>query len=240
MTTAKLVVSPAEGHGLTDRITDPTYHALVTGQKTETIVAVVVLEAVGTGQRKTKQGTHRHVQYEAVRLEPVGDANQANELRYLVQALYEQRTSTGEQKTLPLALGGDREKQLALIERIEDWSASEGLTGGELDARWREEFGIGPDQDWSLGDHGIPGDYRKAGYPFLLEFAGKVGAVSTGDKAAADDADLDDEDDDEDPDLSFTCEVCRNGTASLTDGLCDGCARNAGVPVLADEVGVGT
>jgi hypothetical protein len=164
-----------DGTGLVDGIVDPHYHALTTEQPVKPIVAVVILDPVEHGSRKTAKNTHRTVKYAVTRLEPVLDANTANELRYLIQALYEQRTSTGEQRALPLGLGGDREKQIALIERIEDWSKDTGQTGGELDALWRETFGIGPDQDWSMGDHGIPGDYRKAGYTYLLEFATREG-----------------------------------------------------------------
>lgn len=240
MTTAKFVTSPAEGHGLTDRITDPLYAALVTGKPTQRILAIVELEAVGTGQRKTKQGTHRNVVFEHSRVEIVTDPNMANELRYVSQALYEARTSTGEQRALPLGLGGDREKQLALIERIEDWSKEAGLTGGELEAQWRDTFGIGPDQDWSMGDTGIPGDYRKAGYVYLFEFAGKVGAIKT--QVGVDsDADLDEDEDEDDTSgqddalaPGIACQVCQKKSTALYDGLCEECAKNAGVPVPAD------
>lgn len=253
MTTAKFLTAPAKGHGLTEKITDPMYRALTRNESPGEIVAIVVLRPKSFGATDTADGRHQHLSFEAAKVEPVLDVNQANELRYLLQALYEQRTSRGEQKTLPLGLGGDREKQLALIERIEDWSGERGMTGGELDALWRETFGIGPDQDWSLGDTGIPGDYRKAGYPFLLEFAGKVGAVNVsgdatddpdddasdeGEKPEADvDADAADETDEGDPAVGVTCQVCGKKKNALYDGLCAKCAKNAGIsaPKVEDE-----
>jgi hypothetical protein len=172
MTTAKLVQAPAEGHGVTDTITDALYQALVGGKPTRPIIGLVLLEPIGTSQRKTAQGLHRSVTFEAVKLEPVHDSNQAGELMWLLQALYEQRTSTGEQRALPLGIPGIEveEKRQESMERIEAWSAEQEMTGGDLDTAWREHFGIGPDQDFSNGDTGVPGDYRKAGLQQLLEF----------------------------------------------------------------------
>lgn len=172
MTTAKLVQAPAEGHGVTDTITDALYQALVGGKPTRPIIGLVLLEPIGTSQRKTAQGLHRSVTFEAVKLEPVHDSGQAGELMWLLQALYEQRTSTGEQRALPLGIPGIEveEKRQESMERIEAWSTEQEMTGGDLDTAWREHFGIGPDQDFSYGDHGVPGDYRKAGLQQLLEF----------------------------------------------------------------------
>lgn len=33
------------------------------------------------------------------------------------------------------------------------------LTGGDLEAKWRSNFGIEPGAEWSFGDQGVPGDY---------------------------------------------------------------------------------
>lgn len=261
MTTAKLVTSPAEGHGLTSKITDPLYSALANKRPTSPIVAVVVLKPVGLGQRETKGGSHQHVVFEATHLEPVADANQANELRYLVQALYEQRTSTGEQRTLPLGLGGDEERRQALMERMEDWSAEQGLTSSELEAKWRETFGAGSDDDWSWGDQGVPGDYRKASVAHLTSFCYSVGVLSLDARLPHEDRDEAADDDGEDADtadvaetggsdettdvaavqdepgdvVGVKCQVCAKKSPELYDGLCRDCARNAGVPVLGDE-----
>lgn len=196
MTQAKLATNPAEGHGLTSKLTDPTYSAMANGKPTESVVALVILKPVGLGQRETAKGRHQHVQFEATRLEPVLDVNQANELRYLIQKLYEGRTSTGQQTTIDVyGLGQNEERRHELIETIEDWSAREGMTGGALEARWRAEFGIGDGEEWSLGDQGVPGDYRKASVQFLLQFGLTVGAIDNGENVRDDDEDDIDEDD---------------------------------------------
>lgn len=207
MTQAKLVTSPAQGHGITDKHTNALYQALVDGKPTKPIIALVILEPVATAQRKTAQGLHRTVTFEAARLEPVLDANQAGELMYLTQALYEQRTSTGAHRPLPLGIPGleIEEKRQAVMERLEEWAAEAGMTGGEFEAAWREHFGIG-DLDYSAGDHGVPGDYRKAGVQQLLEFGFAHDALDTPEDEEDDEGDesvglhaVDDEVD-EDPD----------------------------------------
>lgn len=172
MTAARLLAAPSEGHGLTDKQTDELYHLLVDGKPTRPVLALVLLDPVATAQRKTAKGLHRSVTFEAARVEPILDSNQAGELMWLLQKLYEQRTSTGDQRMLPLGgLGGDvEEKRQAAMERMEDWADEQGLLAGGLESQWRQHFGIDPDKDFSYGDHGVPGDYRKAGLQQLLEF----------------------------------------------------------------------
>jgi len=178
-TAAKLLREPGDGHGLVDSVTNPIYNALVNGKPTGDIVAIVILKPSGWGGSQTAKARHQHVNFEVSRLEPVYDSNQANELRWLLQGLYEQRTSTGEQRTLPLGLGSDAEKCAAVMERLEDWAEETGKTGADLEQMWRENFGIGPDKDWSYGDSGVPGDYRKASLAHLLSFGYEVGAIKT-------------------------------------------------------------
>lgn len=198
MTTAKLLTAIGEGHGLTQKITDPIWNAKAAGKPAGDIVVIAILKPTTIGQSDTKNGLHRSVSFEAQRLEPVGDTNQANELRWLLQALYEDRTSTGEQRTLPISLGSDEERRKAVMERIEDWADEQGKTGGELEQAWREQFGIGPDQDWSYGDSGVPGDYRKASLAHLLSFGYESGALKTeallpSDEREDDESDVDDD-----------------------------------------------
>jgi hypothetical protein len=198
MTAAKLKTAPSEGHGLTDKITDVHWAAASKGEKPEDVVCVVVLRRSGIGQQETAQGMHRTVQYEAVRLEPVTDVDQIGELRYLAQALYEARTSNGQQRHLPLGIPGQghEERRVALIERIEAWADDNDITGAELEAKWRAEFGIGDGQEYSYGDRGVPADYRKSEVAWLLQFALSVGAMA--DQQAVDV--IESADDPEDPD----------------------------------------
>lgn len=180
MTVARLLGAPSEGHGLVSKHTDKHYRQLTEGQEPQKIVAVVVFEAVGTSQRKTARGLHRTVVYEAVRLEPVTDAHQATELQYLAQNLYEQRTSNAEPRYLPLGFSdmSTEEKRRRTIETIEDWAEEAGHTGGELEAMWRDHFGIAEGSEYSYGDQGVPGDYRKSSLNYLLEFGYAVEALS--------------------------------------------------------------
>jgi hypothetical protein len=240
LTTAKLVTSPAEGHGLTSKLTDRLYHELANGRKVGSIIAVVELKPVGLGQRETAKGRHQHVAFEAAHLEPVADANQANDLRYLLQALYEARTSTGEQRALPLGLGGDEERRQALMERMEDWAKDQGMSGAQLEARWRENFGADTDADWSWGDQGVPGDYRKATVAHLTSFCYSQGVLSLDEPLPHEDREDDDEEPgtDDEPDkatVGVKCQVCNKKSDALTDGLCPKCAQNAGIPVAAED-----
>lgn len=180
MTKAKLVTNPAEGHGLTQRITDPHFSALTKGEPIGLIPALVLLKPHGYGGNVTANGEHRHVSYEVAKLEPILEPGDRTDAMWKVQALYEARTSTGSQRPLPIGLAGE-ERRLFLIERIEDWAARNEITGGELEQQWREHYGIGTGDEL----YGIPGDYGKAAVNHLLQFALEVGA----EKLAADDDD---------------------------------------------------
>lgn len=175
MTDAKFVTSPAQGHGLTDRITDPHYTAYSKDEPVQMIPALVLLKVHGNGGNDTAQGKHRFVKYEVVKLEPFLDSNERTDAMWRIQALYEARTSTGSQRPLPLGLEGE-ERRVALMERIEDWAKDREIAGADLEGKWREYWAIGPDKDWSFGDAGVPGDYRRASVQHLLEFALELGA----------------------------------------------------------------
>jgi hypothetical protein len=249
LTSARILSTPGDGHGLTDRITDALYHALSNDQPAKPIVALVILDPVQHGGRKTAKGKHRFVSFEVTHLEPVLDANQANEVRWNIQSLYEARTTTGTQRPLPGLDATEKEKQLALMERIEDWAKQEGISGGDLDAKWRENFGIEPGAEWSFGDQGVPGDYRKASHAYLLQFAYDVGVLSTEtplpheEREALDDEDDDASDEGAEPDtadsdeaeVGVKCQVCGKKSKALSDGLCRVCAKNAGVRHLGDD-----
>lgn len=244
MTAARVLGTPADGHGLVDKLTDPLYHALSNDQPAKPIVALVILDPVQHGGRKTAKGKHRFVSFEITHLEPVLNPNQANEVRWNIQALYEQRTSNGTQRAIPGLDASEKEKCLSLMERIEDWAKEQGYTGGDLDTAWRTNFGAGTDDEWSFGDQGVPGDYRKATFAQLLSFAYSVGVLSTdgplphedreddGDEDDGSDSAASDEGEEADTAVGVACQVCSKKSKVLTDGLCNKCAKNAGVRVL--------
>lgn len=197
MTQAKIAPSPAEGHGLTERITQPHYSAYTKGEPIDMVPALVLLKVSGHGGHDTANGRVNTVKYELAKVEPFLEAGDRENALWQIQSMYEARTSTGAQRPLPLGLPNEERRQF-LMERMEAWADERGITGAELDARWREEFGIGPDEDWSYGDSGVPADYRRASVAHLLQFADTV-IEQPVDENDGDDGgdDLDDEQDTE-------------------------------------------
>lgn len=172
MTTAKLVTTPGEGHGLTDKITNPLYQALTKGAPTEPIVALVLLDPVGCGQRKTAKGRHQHVVLDAVALEPILDTARATDLLFELHRLRDARNERAGQRTLPGNWPGmeDEEKRVGAIEQLEDWADGNGVSLTQLGAMWRDHWEIGEGQEKSFGNDGVHGDYRKAGWAQLIDF----------------------------------------------------------------------
>lgn len=172
MTTAKLVTTPGEGHGLNDKLTSPLYQALTKGAPTDAIVAIVLLEPVGCGQRKTAKGRHQHVVFDAVSLEPILDSAEATSLMFRLQSLRDARNERAGQRTLPGNWPGmaDEEKRLQAVEQVEDWADGNGVSLTELGAMWRDYWEIGEGEEKSFGNDGVHGDYRKAGWQQVLEF----------------------------------------------------------------------
>lgn len=171
MTQTKLAPSPAEGHGLTDRVTDAHYTAYSKGEPIEVVPALVLLKVCGNGGHDTANGRVNTVRYEITRLEPFANEDRTDAL-WQIQAMYEARTSTGSQRPLPLGLPNEERRQF-LMERIEDWAKDNDVNGSDLEAMWRAEFGIG---DVDGADYGTPADYRHASVQKLLQFALECGA----------------------------------------------------------------
>lgn len=180
MTQTKLAPSPAEGHGMTDRITDLHYSAYSKGEPIEVVPAMVLLKVCGNGGHDTANGRVNTVRYEITRLEPITEPNDRTDALWQIQALYEARTSTGSQRPLPLGLPNEERRQF-LMERIEDWAKDNEINGTDLEAMWRAEFGIG---DVDGADYGTPADYRHASVQKLLQFALECGAEKTKDDDA--------------------------------------------------------
>lgn len=190
MTQAKLAVSPAEGHGLIDAITQAHYAAYSKGEPIEYIPALVLLKVAGHGGHDTANGRVNTVKYEAVRLEPITEPGDRDDVMWKIQSLYESRTSTGEQRPLPLGLKTEERRQ-SLMERLEDWADTHDVSGADLEQRFRDHFGVGTDPEANL--YGIPGDYRKASVAHLLQFAIEIGAEPQPDEDESDGENGDDD-----------------------------------------------
>lgn len=240
MTTAKLLTAPGEGHGLTDKLTNPLYQALTKGAPTEPIVAVVLLDPVGCGQRKTAKGRHQHVVFDAVALEPIHDIAKAGELMYLMQKLREDRNDRAGQRALPLGFPGmaEEEKRLQAVEQLEDWADGNGVSLTQLGATWRDHWEISDGEEKSFGNDGVHGDYRKAGWQQLLEFGYAKEIFSRDEPLPHEQREEDDPDTDRADDAeAAACQVCDAKGGRRTDGLCDACAKNYGyTPAPEDNV----
>lgn len=241
MTTAKLLTSPGEGHGLVDKITNPLYQALTKGAPTDAIVAVVLLEPVGCGQRKTAKGRHQHVVFDAVALEPIHDTSEASRLMFIMQKLRDERNERAGQRALPLGFPGlaDEEKRLQAVEQLEDWADGNGVSLTQLGAMWREHWEIGDGEEKSYGNDGVHGDYRKAGWQQLLEFGYATEILSRDEPLPSElreeeDPDASDEGENPEP-VEGACQVCGVTDEPLIDGLCPKDAKNVGLRVVPDE-----
>lgn len=178
MTTAKLVTTPAQGHGLTQKITDQHFAMAVKGEPVPLLAGIVMLKQVGFDEKETAQGKHRSIRYEVLKLEPILDRNQGAELQFMLEALFKARTKPdGEQSKLPITFPGqqDDEKRAATMEAIEGYADDRDIPIADIEQQWRDHFGIGTDPEANL--YGIPGDYRKAAFAHLSEFAFAIGAL---------------------------------------------------------------
>lgn len=172
MTAARLKAAPADGHGLTSSLCDSIYSKRQRGEPTGDVVVIAVLRPVGTFERDTARGSHKGVHFEAIRCEPIraaGGLVSPDQLRAIAEEAFQARTSHGV-RTLPLDFEdlSVEERRKELIEAIEAWAATEGLTGKEVDERWRDLLGSGDN---------AAGSYEKGSLQHLLQFATTVDAI---------------------------------------------------------------
>lgn len=167
MTAPKLVQSPPDGSGLVPSIVDKHYNDLSRGIPGEHVVATVVLQPVGTSQRRTKEGWHRTVTYEAVRLEVMRDAHDADQVTWLLQRAHDLRHTGGSQMTLPVT-NNPSEMRANILAAIDEWAKGENITQDQLNAQWTEHFG---------GEFAATTEVAKGSLAQVQEFAGHVGAI---------------------------------------------------------------
>lgn len=164
-TTAKLLTALPKNHGLDPRLVDGHYNELVNKTRPEPVVALIVLEP------------HKHagdvdgdneVSYKVLHVEPDADMTKQHLAR--IEELRADRLGF-----LPLDFETrpDEEQRLELIEAIDKWSERTGVTGADVDERWRSHFGIGEG-----AAEGLAGTYEKGSTVQLLEFARTIGAVT--------------------------------------------------------------
>lgn len=166
MTSPKLVTNPPQGSGLIGQLVDAHYEDLARGRSPEQIPAACILKPVGHSSRTTKDGVHRTVTYEVVRLEPMRDTYDADQVTWLVTRAHDLRHG-GDQLTLPV--NSPSEMRASIEAALADWASREDVTQDQLNERFVDYFG-GP-------EHAATDDVSKGSLAQLQEFAGHVGAI---------------------------------------------------------------
>lgn len=189
MTSARIISAPADGHGLTTGLLDRIYGQLQRGESAGHVVALVVLDPVGLGQRKKAKGFQRHVQLEIIRAEVV-PADQEQETRLRIEDAYQARTSRGSVMHLPLGYAADEkeEQRLELREQIEKWADANGYTGAQIEERWVDYFAVGQGSD-------VSADWSKGSARLLMEFGASLGALNVDEENGSEGDNTSDEDD---------------------------------------------
>lgn len=191
MTQAKFVTKPSDGHGLA-KIAEQLYEPTVLGEPTDAFPAIVMLQAHGASTSPLQDGHNEEVKLLVTKCEVITDAEQAGEVMLLLEALREERKGGNGQRVLPVTLLNDkkiqREKAAILIERIEAQWDRMGWTGVQGEENWRAHFGIGPNSEYSYGDRGVPGEYRKAEPAWLSQYAGSIGLFDDATNGTKEDA----------------------------------------------------
>ena len=196
MTTPKLVTNPPQGSGLVGQLVDAHYEDLaVRGRPGDLIPFVGLLQPVGHNSRRTKEGERRTVTYEVVRLEPIRDPHEADNIAWEVSRAYERRTSVGGQQALPLH-NSPAEKRGGLLDSLTEWATAQEVSTDELNERWVSYFG-GP-------EHAASATPDAGSLVQLMEFTRYVGAVEDAPVGGTLEVEVDPDEDDEgdDPDLT--------------------------------------
>lgn len=193
MTTARLKPAAADGHGLTPRVVDKVYADLGAGKDPGTIVALVELKAVEHGEKLTAAGTTRWVRFEAVKVEPILDAHEADSARWQIKEAWDKRHG-GQQLAADFDQESDDEQRRRLLGLVDEWATEEGLSATDVSERWRTQWGIDSDEPSSDGAFAHP-DINKAAVHHIKEFAYMVGVLADAPETAPTDAPADEDDD---------------------------------------------
>jgi len=169
VSTPKLVTNPPQGSGLVPQLVDQHWEELVRGKPGELIPVVALLQPVGQGLRRTKDGMHRTVTYEVVRLEPVHDSHDADQVVWQVTNAYEKRTSSHSGAQQQVMFAGPDEQRASLIRDLFEWADEEQVTEPDLNDRWLQYFGG--------SEHAASATPRAGSLVQLMEFGRYCGAI---------------------------------------------------------------
>lgn len=193
MTNLKLQTNPPEGSGFTHGLLDELYDKRQSRQHIEYVVVQGLLKISGHGENDTAKGTKRHVKGEFIRLEPVRDTSDAEDVAWQITRSFERRTTPGNpQGELPLS-NSSAERKRSYLEQLDEWAKDHEKTTEELDEMFVDMLG-GP-------EHAAATKVANATLVHLIEFVGWItadSAQSTVPTPAF--SDLPPQDSDEDPD----------------------------------------
>jgi hypothetical protein len=165
MTDARLVSKTPEGSGLTHGLLDDYYEKRRKGIPIDAIPVVGLLKVSGSGDNDTSKGTSRHVKLEFIRLEPVKDPGDAEQIAWQITRADDIRHRPTGQTELPLS-NSPAERRLSLLEDLSEWASDNGVTEDELDVKFVDMLG-GP-------EHAAAEKVQDASLVHLLEFVGYV------------------------------------------------------------------
>lgn len=164
MTDARIVSKAPEGSGLTHGLLDQLYEKRHQGMPIDAIPVVGLLKVAGSGEQDTAKGGKRHVKLEFLRLEPVRDPHDAEQVAWQIIRADDIRHSPA-QGELPLA-NSPEERRQSLLEELAEWRSDNDVTEDELDTRFVDMLG-GP-------EHAAAEHVRDASLVHLIEFHGYV------------------------------------------------------------------
>lgn len=165
MTDARLVSKAPEGSGLTNGLLDDLYEKRMKGMPLDAIPVVGLLKVAGSGEHDTAKGASRHVKLEFLRLEPVKDPHDAEQVAWQITRADDARHRPTGQGELPLS-NSPEERRQSLREELAEWASNNGVTEDELDARFVDMLGG--------AEHAAAERVADASLVHLVEFVGYV------------------------------------------------------------------
>lgn len=163
MTDARIVSRAPDGSGLTHSLLDDLYEKRHKGMPLDAIPVVGLLKVAGSGEQDTAKGGKRHVKLEFLRLEPVRDPHDAEQIAWQITRADDSRHAPTGQGELPLS-NSPAEKRRSILEEVHEWGQEHDHTEEQLDDNWLAYFG-GP--DYAAAEH-----YRDGSLVQLLEWSG--------------------------------------------------------------------
>jgi hypothetical protein len=165
LTDLKLQTNPPAGSGFTHGFLDELYGKRQSHQHIEYIAVQGLLKISGHSESDTANGTKRVVKGEFVRLEPVRENGQAEDVAWQITRSYEARTTPNPngQTELPLS-NSPEEKRRSLRDQLAEWASDHGVSEEELDERFVDMLGG--------TEHAAAMHVRDASLVHLIEFVG--------------------------------------------------------------------